>query len=266
MKKSLFFLVLMAFAVMSANADDLKQGDKLIKSLELDFDEQAKTDDVFISWELSGDWDKFDYCFSQGILEDNVFTIRATEYKGFANGHEGIALTLEGKSKTDEGNYNLSMHVKDVKDDLDFPKDALNADFQINYILPPPPPLWKRILLPCIILLVLALIIWFVLDTTAKFPKGLLQLGNNTIKLKGKKTISVKDELKKMSVSLADGTDVVIYKKRFTSFQGPCIKEIKNCGLQCNGINLSKGKIMRRQQDVKGLKDINGKEIIIRYC
>lgn len=265
MKKIFVFAALIMLVCMTAVADDLKQGDILVKSLELEFDEQAKADDVFISWELSGDWDKFDFSFSQGTLEDNVYTIRAKEYKGFVNGHEGIALTIEGKSKTSEGNYMLSMHVKDVTDDLDFQKEALNADFQINYLLPPPPPLWKRLLVPCIILILLALIVLWILDATSKFPKGLLQLGNNTVKLKGKKSVSVKDELKKMGIFLADGTDVVFVKKRFSSFQGPCVKEINNCILQCNGAMLTKGKVIRRQEVVEGLIDMNGTEISIRY-
>ena len=157
------------------------------------------------------------------------------------------------------------MHVKDVTSDLDFPKDALNADFQINYLLPPPPPLWKQLLVPFIVLIILALIVLWGLDAAAKFPKGLLQLGNDTVKLKGKKKVSVKDELKKTGVILADGTDVVLVRKKFVSFQGPCIKEINNCALQCNGAMLTKGKVIRRQQEVKGLFDLNGTEISIRY-
>ena len=129
MKKSFIILVLMAFAIMPTKADNLKQGEKLVKSLELEFDEQAKTDDVFISWELSGDWDKFDYSFSQGTLEDNVFTIRANEYKGFVNGHEGIALTIEGKSKTEEGDYNLSLRVKEVDGQFGFPQKCPECGF-----------------------------------------------------------------------------------------------------------------------------------------
>ncbi len=266
MKKKILIVVLLSFVGMTASAEVLEHGNTLVKSLELEFDDQAKEDDVFISWELSGDWDKFDYNFSQGTLENNIFTIRAKEYKDFANGHDGIALTIEGKKKTKEGEYNLSMHVTEVSDDLDFPKDAFNADFQINYLLPPPPPLWKRLLVPAIILVVLALFITWLLDYTAKFPRGLLQLGSNTVKLKGKKTISVKDELKKMGTELPEGTEIVLCKKRFTTFQGPCIKELKNCVLQSNGALLTRGKIMRRQQEVKGLKDSAGKEISIRYC
>jgi hypothetical protein len=257
----------MVFVAISANADDLKQGDKLIKSLELDFDEQAKSDDVFISWELSGDWDKFDYSFSQGTLEDNVFTIRANEYKGFANGHEGIVLTLEGKSKTDEGNYNLSMHVKDVTNDLDFPKDALNADFQINYILPPPPPLWKQLLVPFLIILALILVGFLVFHISAKFPDGLLQLGHDEIELKGRKKISVKKELEKIGRNVNTEMDVVLIRKRFVSYQGPTIKEMKGCELhRSDGSLLGTGDVIYPDETIYGLKDANDDDIIIRQC
>jgi len=266
MKKSFIFLILMVFAIIPTKADNLKQGEKLVKSLELEFDEQAKTDDVFISWELSGDWDKFDYSFSQGTLENNVFIIRANEYKGFANGHEGIALTIEGKSKTEEGDYNLILRVKEVTDDLNFPKNALNADFQITYLLPPPPPLWKQILVPTIILIALALIILFILHVTSKFPKGILQFGHEEVRLRGKKRVSAKEELEKMGIQLPDGTDIVFVKKRFATFCGPCIKEMKNCSLERDGSYLSKGSIIRLEEEVKGLTDVNGNELLIRYC
>lgn len=266
MKKSFIILVLMAFAIMPTKADNLKQGEKLVKSLELEFDEQAKTDDVFISWELSGDWDKFDYSFSQGTLEDNVFTIRANEYKGFVNGHEGIALTIEGKSKTEEGDYNLSLRVKEVTDNLDFPKNALNADFQITYILPPPPPLWKQLLIPAIIVLIIVLIAALVFNAQSKFPQGVLQLGQNEVLLKGKKIVSIREELEKLDIQLAEDADVVLVRKKFTTFQGPCIKEIKNCSIECEGNYLTRGIIIYSEQELKGLTDINGNKILIRYC
>lgn len=266
MKKIAIITVLIFFVSMMAVAEDLTKGEKLVKSLELVFDDQAMADDVFISWELNGDWDKFDYSFSQGTLEGNVFTIRAKEYKDFVNGHEGIALTVEGKSKTKEGEYVLYLTVMDKTEGLVFTKEELNADFRINYLLPPPPPLWKRLLILGIILALLALIIWLVLDITAKFPKGILQLGHNEVRLRGKKRISVKDELIKLGVSLPNGTDVVFVKKRFVSFQGPCIKETKNCTLVLYGSTLSKGSVIRPDEEIKGLTGSDGREIVIRYC
>lgn len=267
MKKSFIILVLMAFAIMPTKADNLKQGEKLVKSLELEFDEQAKTDDVFISWELSGDWDKFDYSFSQGTLEDNVFTIRANEYKGFVNGHEGIALTIEGKSKTEEGDYNLSLRVKEVTDNLDFPKNALNADFQITYILPPPPPLWKQFLVPGLIILALILGGLLVFHFSAKFPDGLLQLGHDEIELKGRKKISVKKELEKIGRNVNTEMDVVLIRKRFVSYQGPTIKEMKGCELhKSDGSLLGTGDVIYPDETIYGLKDANDDDIIIRQC
>ena len=256
----------MVFVCMTVSAEGLKQGDKLTKSLELEFDEQAKVDNVFISWELSGDWDKFDYSFSQGELDGNVLTINAKNYKAFVDGHEGIALTIAGKPKTDEGNYNLIMRVKDVTEDLDFPKESLNADFQISYLLPPPPPLWKRILLPAIILIVLALIIWVIMHVTSKFPKGILQFGHEEVRLRGKNRVSAKEELEKMGIQLPQGTDIIFVKKRFATFSGPCIKEMHNCSLERDGSYLTKGSIIRLEEEVKGLADVNGNELLIRYC
>ena len=266
MKKIAIITALIVFAGLTAMADDLKKGEQFTKCLELEFDEQAKADDVFITWELYGDWDEFNYSFSQGTLEDNLFTIRAKDYKEFLNGHEGIVLTVEGKPKTKESEYVLSLRVMNVSEDLGFSKDELNANFRINYLLPPPPPLWKRLLPVGIVLLVLALIIWLVLNVTSKFPKGLLQLGHEEVRMKGKKRISVKEELDKLSIYLPEGTDVVFVKKRFASFQGPCIKEMQNCSLKRYGTDLSKGSVIRPDEEIKGLITENGKEIIIRYC
>lgn len=266
MKQRIIIAALMAFFCIIASADELKQGDSIVKSLELEFDEQSNVDDVFISWELSGDWDKFDYSFSQGVLEGNIFTIHATTYKAFADGHEGIALTISGKKDTDEGDYNLSMHIKEVTDGLDFPKELLNADFQICYILPPPPPLWKRILVPVIVLVLLVLIVLFVLHVTAKFPKGILQFGHEEVRLKGKKRVSAKEELEKMDIMLPEGTDIIFIKKRFATFSGPCVKAIKNCSLEREGSYLTRGSVIRLEEEIRGLTDVNGNELLIRYC
>lgn len=251
----------------SAVSKDLHQGEKLVKSImELEFDEQAKAVNAYVTWELVGDWDKFVYSFSQGSLNGNALTINANEYKDFVDGNEGIALFLQGKPKTDEGNYHLSMKVRDVSDDLDFEKDDLNLDMNINYLLPPPTPLWIKLLIAGAILFVLLLLILLVLHVTAKFPKGILQLGHNEVRLKGKKRISVKDELVKLGVTLPEGTDVVFVKKRFASFQGPCLKETKNCSLNRYGSSFSNGSVIRPDEEIKGLMSIDGKEIIIRYC
>lgn len=266
MKKIAIINVLIVFFGLTAMAEDLKKGEQFTKCLELEFDDQAKADDVFISWELYGDWDKFDYSFSQGTLEDNIFTIRAKDYKEFLNGHEGILLTVEGKPKTKENEYVLSLRVMNVSEDLGFSKNELNADFHINYLLPPPMPLWLRLLILGIVLIVIALIIWLVLDISAKFPKGILQIGNQEVRLKGKKRISVKDELNKADILLPEGTDVVFVRKRFASFQGPCVKEMQNCTLKRFGTDLPKGSVIRPDEEIKGLTTDKGKDIIIRYC
>lgn len=254
-----------ANAKMSTTIENLKKGEKIIKILELEFDKQAKDDNVYITWELSGDWDKFDYSFSQGTLKDNKLTIKAKDYKSFVDGNNGIAVTIEGKDDTEKGNYVLSMNVAEVTDNLNFNKNAMNAKFKFNYTTPPPPPLWQRLLVPVISLIILALIIMWILNAQAKFPKGLLQLGNDTVPLKGKKIVSVKDELEKMGILLEDDTDIVFDKKRFATFRGPQVRELKNCALECEGRFLTRGSIVRVGEEVKGLYDSNGNEIIIRY-
>ena len=266
MKRALLIGILLVFSCFSAVSKDLHQGEKFVKTIiKLNFDEDAKAADAFVIWELVGDWDKFDYGFSQGSLDGNTLTVKANEYKAFVDGNEGIAISLQGKSKTEEGNYTLSMKVKDVSDDLEFKKDRLNLDMNINYLLPPPTPLWIKLLIAGAILLVLVLLILLVLHVTAKFPRGLLQLGQDSVKLKGKKRISVKEELEKMNVTLAEDTDVILVKKRFGAFQGPCIKEMKKCDLERDGEYLTPGSIIHFEEEIKGLRDINGNDIIIIY-
>ena len=267
MKKAIITGIFLVCTCFTAVSRDLHQNEKLVKSImELEFDEQAKASNAFITWELVGDWDKFVYGFSQGSLNGNTLTINANEYKDFVDGNEGIALSIQGKSKTDQGNYRLSMKVSDVSDALDFLKDELELDMNINYILPPPPSLLERLFVPGIILLALILILIIVLNVTAKFPSGLLQLGHDEVNIKGKKMVSVKNELEKMGVQLESDTDVIFVKKRFGSFQGPCVKEMKNCALEREGVYLSKGAVILPDEEIHGLKDLNGNEIIIRYC
>ncbi|MBQ7852116.1 MAG: hypothetical protein IJ342_04470 [Muribaculaceae bacterium] len=262
-----FCLLVACVGIMAVPiAKDLNEGNKLSLNLELEFPEDAKEENAFISWELVGDWDKFDYCFSQGRLENNIFTIDAVSYKEFFDGENGIALIITGKPETEDATYNLSMKVLNVSDDLDFPKEELDLNLSVHYILPPPPPLWERLLVPAIILVVLILIVWIVLKVTAKFPDGLLQLGREEINIKGKSRISVKEELEKLGITLEDDCDVILVKKRFTSFQGPCFAEIRNCALERDGVFVSKGMVLLPEEELSGLKDINGNEIIIRYC
>ena len=54
---------------------------QLTKSLELEFDDLAVESEAYITWELDGDWDKFEYSFSQGELDDNLFTVYAADYR-----------------------------------------------------------------------------------------------------------------------------------------------------------------------------------------
>lgn len=264
MKKVSFLMFLLTCLVVSTYAVDLKYGgDPVTKRLKLDVNQAAVESNAFIQWELQGDWDKFDYSFSQGVEEGNTFTIYAKDYLKAVNGEEGVLLTISGKKKTSKGDYNLNMVVVKATDNLSVNKDKMNLSLPIQY-----EPYHKtifEILLPFIILLIVILLIILILHVTAKFPKGLLQLNNTTVKLKGKKMVSVKDELQKMGIFLAEGTDIILVKKRFASFQGPCVKLATNCNLMCNGAPLTKGKIMRRNQEVKGLVDKSGTPISMRY-
>lgn len=262
----LCFLMACAGMMAAPITKDLHKGDKLTLNLELVFNDEAKEEGGFISWELVGDWDKFDYRFSQGSVKDKIFTIKAAEYNDFFDGEEGIALIINGKSKTEAETYNLSMKVSNVLDGMIFPKDKLNLDLAVRYILPPPPPLWETLLIPCIILLILVIIVVIVLKVTEKFPKGLLQLGREEVYLKGKSRVSVKEELEKQGIMLEDDCDIIFVKKRFGSFQGPCIKEMRNCALELDGSFVSRGKVLLPGEELTGLKDSNGNEIIIRFC
>lgn len=262
MKKIMIIAAIMAFVFTAAKAEELKYNEQLTKTLKLEFDEQAENDSALISWELLGDWDKFDYEFSQGIDEKNkAFTIYAANYKPY----DGIVLTIKGTSKTSSGDYNLTMKIKDVEniDIKDEDLNYLNLDLNIHYEAAP---FWTKLIVPGIILLALILILIIVLNVTAKFPSGLLQLGHDEVNIKGKKMVSVKNELEKMGVQLESDTDVIFVKKRFGSFQGPCVKEMKNCALEREGVYLSKGAVILPDEEIHGLKDLNGNEIIIRYC
>lgn len=265
MKKLLIlFMALLATASMSANSIDLMQGKTLTIGFDFAFDDQAKADEAYVTWELLGDWNLFDYNFSQGTIDEKTgdFTVRALEYKDYL---DGIVLSIAGKPKTPKGNYNLSIKVKEASN-VDIDKDVIELDLNINYLLPPPPPIWKRLLVPAIILAVLALIVILVLHFTAKFPKGLLQLGRDEVELKGKKIVSIKEELDKLGVELESGTDVVLVKKRFGTYQGPSVKEMRNCVLERDGVYLSKGAVILPDEEIHGLTDIQGNEILIRYC
>lgn len=248
---------------LTASAENLDSKGVITKHLKLIFNEQAKNSDAFVSWELSGDWNKFNYHFSQGNVKNNVYTIRAKDYKDFVSSHDGITLTIKGKSNTAKGNYELSMKVKDVSKGLQFPKQKFNLNLGISYT---PPSLLKRFMVPGIIVLAIALLSVLILHLTAKFPGGLLQLGTNEVSMKGKKEISVKKELADLGVFLDEDVDVIFVKKRFGAFKGPSIKEMRNCSLERDGVFLSRGNIILQDEDIHGLTDINGEEILIRYC
>lgn len=241
------------------------QGDSLVKSIiELVFDEQAKDDNSYVTLELVGDWNKFDYSFSQGELKDHAITFNANDYKKYVNGSEGVVLTIKGRPTTEEGKYSLSMKVGELSNNLEIEPVDAGLDMHVNYVFPTP--IWKVLLLWGCIIIALALIIIGLLSATAKFPGGLLQINNKQIQLKGKKEISIKDELQGIGIDLAEGTEIVLARKRFTAFQGPYVKELTGCYLICNGSSLNRGEIIHRNQSVSGLKDINGNPIIIRYC
>ena len=270
MKRNFIIVICVFAACVGMNAapvvKNLTPGETLKRNMKMSFSEEAIEDGAFISWELTGDWDKFDYSFSQGKLKGNVFTVNAADYKPFAAGEDGIALTIKGRKKTEAATYELSMKVKEVSDNLNFPREKMNLLLNVRYVLPPPPPIWQTLLVISAVLAVVGLLVALVLSQTAKFPRGLLQLGREEIELKGKKRISVRQELDKMGIELEGISDVIFVKKRFTSFQGPCIKQMTDCALECDGEFVSCGKVLLPTEELKGLKDAQGNEIIIRYC
>lgn len=259
-------LVTYASIMATPVTKELKEGDKLTLNLELEFTDNAKEEGEFISWELVGDWDKFEYVFSQGNVIGNIYTIKSTEYQDFVGGENGIAITIKGKSDTEDAIYNLSMKITDVSDGLSISKEEFDLELDIHYILPPPRPMWEVMLIVFGILLALVLIAVIILKITARFPGGILQLGRDEISLKGKSRVSIKEELNKLNITLKDDCDVIFVKKRFGRFQGPCIKEIHNCALERDGIYVYKGTILLPEEELRGLEDTNGNEIIIRYC
>ena len=265
MKRLAFLGALVLSTSLMAAPMVLNQEEEFVKCLELDIPDEAKTDNIFISWKLVGDWDKFDYQFSQGTLDNDVFTIKASEYQAVVDGKKGITLTAKGKPKTDQGLYNLSLKLYNYSEEVEIP-NGLDLNMEVDYQLPPPEPIWKTLLKYGIILLALGLITWLVLNATAKFPKGLLQLGTNEVSLKGKKKVSVNKELADMGVFLEDGVDVVFDKKRFGAFQGPRIKSMSNCSLECNGEYIANGTIILPDEEIHGLVDAKGEEILIRFC
>lgn len=265
MKKS-GFIVFLLFCLVSSYASDLKYGEAPItKKMKLGINQTAVDSGAFIQWQLKGPWDKFDYSFSQGELDskNHTFTVYASEYKDSVNGEVGIVLTVNGKKKTEGGEYTLEMEVVKASDNLKIEKDKFHLLLPVKY-----QPYQKtvfEILLPYLIILAVILLLLLVLHVTAKFPRGLLQLGQDSVKLKGKKRISLKEELEKLDVTLAEGTDVILVKKRFGAFQGPCIKEMKKCDLERDGEYLTPGSIIHFEEEIKGLRDINGNDIIIIY-
>ncbi len=266
MKKAcLCFLMLLPVCFL-AKSEDLKQGDQITKHLVLEFNEEAMESNAFVSWKLIGDWDKFDCHFSQGELKNDIFTINAVDYKKFVDGQEGVALTVSGKNKTKQGDYSLGLRVQNMSEGMEVDKDELELTMNVTYLLPPPPPLWRK-LLPWIIALVLMfLIVILVLHFEARFPNCLLQVGKNEINLKGKKIVSVKDELNKINIETPRGVDIILQKKRFMTFQGPVIKQMINCNLKRGQSDyMSIGDVILPYENIHGLKDINGNDMLIKF-
>lgn len=268
MKRISFLLFILAFFTVSTYAVGLDYNDNepVTKRLKLNVNENAVEGEAFVQWELRGDWDLFEYSFSQGVVDGNTFTVYAKDYRTSVNGEEGILLTIKGKKKTSKGNYLLEMVIVKATDNLVVSKDKMNLKLPIEY-----EPYHKtifEIMLPYIIILVVILLIMLLLNNMAKFPKGLLQVGTDTVKLKGKKMVSVKAELAKLNpnVQLGDGVDVVFVKKKFASFQGPCLKVASGCTLMRNGLRVTKGSVIRLGEEIEGLSDKDGNPIVIRYC
>ena len=269
MKRFLIISLFLIGTFFAASSKQLKEGEQLNESIiVIPFSDAAKATDSYITWELEGDWSQFDFSFSQGNLSSDgrLYTIYANEYKDRVFGLDGIAIVINGMKKPEAKQCHLDMVCTEVSDNLQldgYSKDELDVHMTIDYIREP---FWLRHLVAEIICVVLILILLLVLNVTAKFPGGLLQLNRDEIMLKGRKSVSLKEELSNNGIDLEEGADVILVKKRFGTFNGPCIKEIKNCLLERDGELLSKGAIILDGEEIHGLKDINGVEIIIRFC
>ena len=260
MKRLFLTLLVLVSANFAIQAMDLKRDEVITKHLTLEITQAAKDNNAFITWELTGDWNSFDYNFSQGSLKKNLYTIYANDYQSYVNGGNGITLTLTAKSKAKTGNYTLMMTVKETSKELEFEANKMNLSMDINYDQGPIPFPWTLV---CIIAAVVLIII-LVLNSKAKFPSGLLQFGDHEVELKGKKIVSAKSELGEEN--LPEGVDVVFTKRIFGTFNGPIIKASEGCELMLSdGTVVSIGYKLSEGDTLSGLKDNNGYDIIISF-
>ena len=258
MKRLFLTLLVLVSANYAIQAMDLKRDEVITKHLTLEITQAAKDNNAFITWELTGDWNSFDYNFSQGSLKKNLYTIYANDYQSYVNGGNGITFTLTAKSKAKTGNYTLMMTVKETSNELEFEANKMNLSLDINYDQGPIPFPWTLV---CIIAAILLIII-IVLNAKSKFPSGLIQFGNIEVDLKGKKKVSAREEL---GDTLAAGVDVVFVKKTFGSYNGPMIKKIDGCELKrVDGSIIDKGEILYEGDTLYGMTDSLGKDIVIR--
>ncbi|MFW5804440.1 MAG: hypothetical protein ACOCWG_04315 [bacterium] len=188
--KIVTLLIVFVFCNLFVKGEDtIRQGDKITKQLELDFNDRAKKLNSFITWELTeDDWQHFDVEFNQGTFdeEENHFTIKAKDYKTLANSKKGIFITIKPKESLDEeGTYSLSMKVHEHSDNLAYENvNMLNLELNDIYFVPPPPtPLWLRLLYIFLAVFVVFHIIWFALLKKKIYPRmtGSIQFSDGAI-------------------------------------------------------------------------------------
>ena len=211
--------------------DTLRNRETTQKQLELFFNEKSKEEDSYITWELRGeDWEDVNVSFNQGRFRDNRFTIRAKEYKEFADGDDGIILNISPRKNTEEKEYTFRFEVVEGSDDLRFNESELNMRSSFYIIPPPPTPWWLTLLYILAAAFVLFHILWFAFLKRMLYPKmnGTLQFSDGSIiKLRDSYKFILYTSHKKPAIAKG-GLLSEIYCGKTGSFQMPYPDELRS--------------------------------------
>ena len=152
--------------------DTLRYNETITRQLILEFNEKAREDNGFITWQFRGeDWENVSVSVNQGRIRGDQLTITAREYQDFAEGKDGIVIEITPRKKIEEGPYSFRMEVLDVSPDLRFVESELNLLASFYLIPPPPTPWWLTLLYVLAVALILFHIIWFAFLKKMLFPK-----------------------------------------------------------------------------------------------
>jgi hypothetical protein len=193
--KKLYFLIFILFSVLpnlSAN-DTISVNHPIVRTLKLNFDSNAKENNVFIEWMIQADFKNLDINFSQGKLTDDYkFRITAANYSDISNGIEGVRLTIKPGNKSEPGSYNFKMTVAEYSDGLErIDLEKLNLEID-NIIIVAPPFNWLRLIIVVLAIIIVVSIIIILIFQKQKFKSGSVLIEEpkekaNTYFLKGNK-------------------------------------------------------------------------------